>query len=416
MTVPVTWREDRPEPDGVLLIDFRAAASGTNAVDPASVDEGTLEELQRRESVARTKGHASSRDWKFLDLSLLLVIDDAADFAEHGEAYRYLLEAPTFARMLCVVVGAPAEPPNLDVPKSVATARVPVVWVGDPCGVGWRVGWANTRRLAFSSADPDGTITVANLIESLTSLEIFDQTATAIDSLPEHAGALAVLPWVHWPPTDQPTDEEIPAPEDEQDGVEAEAHADTTPDDPSPSGKRMRRWAIGVLLALTCAVVILTAALAVELRQRSIVYVAADIVLGVLMLAVLASASRMSPIVPLRPVPVQAASGLPAPPESPGDLDGSEIPVPRDVIDHANWMMGATAADESFRQLTSPEQLVMLGGSQALVRLVRFAPASMRQRLDPVDDDHVAWTTSGHQVGIIRLVPLKAGLIRPRGA
>ncbi|MGA2829329.1 MAG: hypothetical protein ABSF03_24825 [Streptosporangiaceae bacterium] len=418
MTAPGTRPDGRPETAFVLLIDFRAAASGPDAVGPASVDEQTLEERQRSASAARTsagtQGGTSISGWRILNFGRLLVVDDAADFAEHAEAYRCLLQAPTFGRMLCVVVGAPAEPPYLDVPKSVDTARVPVLWVGDPCGVGWRVGWSTTTRLAFSDADPDGTKTVANLIESLTAIEMFDQTAGAIDGLPERTGTVAVLPWVGWPHAD----EHEPQPGDEQDDAQAEPHDDLAPDDPRPGGTRMRRWAIAVLLSLTCAVVTLTVVLAVEVSRLSVGYVAADIVGGVLMLALLANASRMPPINHARPVLVPAVPGPPTQPEQlTARASGSPTPVSRYVLDHAAWMMGATAADESFRQLTSPEQLVMLGAESVLVRLVRFAPASARRLLDPAADrDYVAWTTSGDQVGVIRLAPLKAGLVRPRGA
>jgi hypothetical protein len=180
----------------------------------------------------------------------------------------------------------------------------------------------------------------------------------------------------------------------------------------------MRRWAIAVLLSLTCAVVTLTVVLAVEVSRLSVGYVAADIVGGVLMLALLANASRMPPINHARPVLVPAVPGPPTQPEQlTARASGSPTPVSRYVLDHAAWMMGATAADESFRQLTSPGQLVMLGAESVLVRLVRFAPASARRLLDPAADrDYVAWTTSGDQVGVIRLAPLKAGLVRPRGA
>ena len=49
-----------------------------------------------------------------------------------------------------------------------------------------------------------------------------------------------------------------------------------------------------------------------------------------------------------------------------------------------------------------------------MARLVRFAPESSRPFFrKPVSIDHVvAWTASGDIVGTIRLVPLKAGLLR----
>lgn len=430
MTAPQAGRDGPPEAAFVLLIDFRAAANGPGQVDPAGVDERTLHKLQHGAagtiaSAGPPEG-ASTGEWRILNFERLLVVDDAAGFAKHGEAYRFVLEAPTSGRMLCVVVGAPAEPPYLDVPKSVDAARVPVLWIGDACGVGWRVGWSTTTRLAFSGADPDGTITVANLIESLTAPETFDQAARAIDGLPERTGAVAVLPWARWPVACEPADEPGDAPDDDQpDAPVAEAAPPDglvpdalVPDDPGPGGRRTRRWAMSALVGLTCAVVGLTTVLALEVSRLSTGYLAVVGVVGVILLAMLAAASRRAPAPPARPVSGRAISGPQAQPEPPAvAASGSPGPPPSDTLDHARWMMHATAADESFRQLTSPEQLIMLGGELALVRLVRFAPVSARPLLDPfADGEDVAWTTSGNQVGVIRLAPLKSGLVRPRDA
>jgi hypothetical protein len=76
--------------------------------------------------------------------------------------------------------------------------------------------------------------------------------------------------------------------------------------------------------------------------------------------------------------------------------------------------MSAAANDKSFRQLCSARQAIMLGDSSGLVSLVRFAPAAARQLIGcPLrDGDFIAWT-SGEIVGVIRLVPVRDGLLHP---
>lgn len=192
-----------PETEVVIVIDLRSGAACLDAADPGSVDGGTLEERQRRGYQAAADAAGDSSGWQLINFERLLVVDDAAAFAGHEDAYRHLIEAPTFGRMLCLVIGAPAEPPYLDQPKAADSARVPVLWVGDPRGVGWRIGKANTTRLAFSDTDPDGSVTVASLIESLATFEVFDEFARAVSGLPDRTGVPALLPWVPWPSPDQ---------------------------------------------------------------------------------------------------------------------------------------------------------------------------------------------------------------------
>jgi hypothetical protein len=83
---------------------------------------------------------------------------------------------------------------------------------------------------------------------------------------------------------------------------------------------------------------------------------------------------------------------------------------------HAHWMMNGSVTDEAFRHLSSLEQLVMLGGDPELARLVRFAPACARPLIGgAVDGGSISWTPVGDRLGVIRLVPMKAGMVRQRG-
>ena len=127
------------------------------------------------------------------------MLDDADAFSDHAEAYQHLTHAPTFGRMLCLVVGNPKAAPSLAIPRTVDASRATVLWVGDPRGVGWRMGRSRTTQLAFNDADPDGALTLAHLIEALSRHEVFDHVADALSGLPYRLGVAALLPWARWP-------------------------------------------------------------------------------------------------------------------------------------------------------------------------------------------------------------------------
>jgi hypothetical protein len=87
--------------------------------------------------------------------------------------------------------------------------------------------------------------------------------------------------------------------------------------------------------------------------------------------------------------------------------------VSREDLARARWLMSVAADDESFRQLCSARQVIMLGGSSQPARVVRFAPAAARELIESPahDGDFVAWT-SGEVIGVMRLVPVRDGLLQ----
>ncbi len=402
--------------NAVILIDLRASATGPDATDPATIGEGTLEERQRALAATIPNGHVAGQ-WRLIDIERVLVVDDADTFSGHTEAYQHLTQAPTFGRMLCLVVGNPKAAPSLAIPQAVDAGRAAVLWVGDPRGVGWRIGRSRTTRLAFNDADPDGALTLAHLIEVLSRHEVFDHVAGALDGLPYRLGVAALLPWARWPdpppamPVSPPPPKPLPAP--------------SPPAAPAPvTSSRAVIW-----YALGGALIVAAAALAVSLGTRGADYLAAVVACAVAGILIILIGFRMRPALAVSPrvpaVPPTAVAppvprdqdglpdpgkpeGAPEPPTSPG------VPDPEDILAYAAWLLSASADDESFRQLSSPEQLLMLSGEPHMARLVRFAPESARPFIGkPVSIDHVvAWTASGDIVGTIRLVPLKAGLLR----
>lgn len=410
-----------PDASAVILIDLRASATGPGATGPATIGEGTLEERQRTLAGTILGGHLPGQ-WRIIDIERVLVMDDADAFSDHAEAYQHLTQAPTFGRMLCLVVGNPKAAPSLAIPRTIDASRTAVLWVGDPRGVGWRMGRSRTTRLAFNDADPDGTLTLAHLVEALSRHEVFDHVANALGSLPYRLGVAALLPWARWP--DPPPAKPLAA---ETQGPEPALLAPSPPATPLPAPAPVFSPRPVIWYAIGGALIVAAAALAVRLGTLGAGYLAAVVacaVAGILIILgsfrkrpALAGPSRVSAVPPTAITPTVASpvprdqDGLPDPGEPPTPPG---VPDPGDILAYAAWLLSAPAADESFRQLSSPEQLLMLSGEPHMARLVRFAPERARPFIGkPVSTDHdVAWTASGDVVGTIRFVPLKAGLLR----
>lgn len=396
---------------------------GPDATDPATIGEGTLEERQRALAATILNGHVAGQ-WRLIGIERVLVVDDADAFSDHAEAYQHLTHAPTFGRMLCLVVGNPKAAPSLAIPRTVDASRATVLWVGDPRGVGWRIGRSRTTQLAFNDADPDGTLTLAHLIEALSRHEVFDHVANALSGLPYRLGVAALLPWARWP--DPPPANPLAA---EAHGPELTLLAPSPPATPPPAPAPVTSPRPVTWYALGGALIVAAAALAVPLGTLGAGYLAAVVacaVAGILIILArfrkrpaLAGLSQVPAVPPAaitpsvaQPVP-RDQYGLPdlGEPEGPPEPRASPgVPDPEDILAHVTWLLSASANDESFRQLSSPEQLLMLSGEPHMARLVRFAPESARPFIrKPISTDHVvAWTASGDIVGAIRLVPLKA--------
>jgi hypothetical protein len=350
----------------IIRIDLRKGAAGPDAMDAGSIHEGTLEELQYR-----ALSGAAAQQPGLADIPLLLVVDDTDEFPQHTQALQYLLEAPTFGEMICVIVGPPAAPPQLDVPPVLEFHRVPVLWIGDPRGVGWRIGLSKPDRLAVDPADPDGAKTIAALLDILMVHDLYRQVSEALSRLPSRLGAPALLPWLHWPAS--------PASNVASGPPAAGVTASQAQPAPAPQA---------------------SATLAPPERHRNPLIRFLRWLLGLLGLRRHSSPPPVQNPTPIGPAPV--------PPAKP------PAPVSDEDLARAQWLMSAAANDKSFRQLCSARQAIMLGDSSGLVSLVRFAPAAARQLIGcPLrDGDFIAWT-SGEIVGVIRLVPVRDGLLHP---
>jgi hypothetical protein len=299
-------------------------------------------------------------------------VDDTNAFPRHAQALRYLLEAPTFRQMTCVIVGPPASPPELDIPLALDFHRVPILWVGDPRGVGWRIGQSKPDRIVVSPADPDGSKTIADVLDALMVPEVYDHVSDALSALPFRLGVPALLPWLRWPTT---------APDPAPDPVAPDPRVpDPQVSEPTPpwtplQPDRRRNPFIRFLLRLLALL---------RLHRR---------------------ASPPAAMEPARHVPETAPQALTGHQPRP-------VPVNDDELAHARWLMSVAAEDRSFRQLCSARQVIMLSGDLRQARLIRFAPAAAQEPIEgSAPDADVAWT-SGEIVGVIRIVPLRDGLLQ----
>ncbi len=187
----------------VIRIDLRAAAAGSDAVDAQTFGADTLIDTQRHAVEGHYTGPAEQGSHqRFIDVGRVLVIDDAATFARHAPAYQHLVVAPTIGKLLCLTVGAPADPTAIDLPKAATSRNAAVLWVGDPRGVAWHLGLTTTTKLAEGGADPDGSGTLAELADTLAEPPVFDRVFGAISELDGHVAAAALLPAVRWPALD----------------------------------------------------------------------------------------------------------------------------------------------------------------------------------------------------------------------
>lgn len=122
---------------------------------------------------------------------------------------------------------------------------------------------------------------------------------------------------------------------------------------------------------------------------------------------------RRPPAPPVEPLPKPGPAVLP----SPGTPPFPELrPSPeeaRAVLASAARIISATAEDEEFLQLTSPDQLPLLDGTPQTARLVKFGPATAKETIgSDRTEDEIRWTTTGDRVGVIRLVGLRPGVLR----
>ena len=364
----------------------------------------------------------------------------------------------------------PGEPvlaePAIDLPTAATSTNAAVLWVGDLRGAGWRLGMLTTTRLAIGHpADPDGTATLVDLTDTLTDHQVFDRVFGAISELSGHVAAPATLPAVRWPalrPTGVP-----PMP----------IKTVVVPQDPRPAPMcplRAGLLALGCALialippweiALAVWVVVLTVAALVDPARPwgsrpsyHAALVTAVTTVGAAAGAV--AAATADPLGHLGVPPVAAESGSAAlgataliaatfiwwsgvrrarrertrskvsdlppvevgPPRQPEDDLAAEY---RAVIAAACRTISAGAEDEDFLQLNAPEQLPLLAGAPQQARLVAFAPEAARETImesmaedvvgTAVAGNEVEWTVSGDRVGIIRLVPVRPGMLRTSG-
>jgi hypothetical protein len=116
------------------------------------------------------------------DLTLLLVIDEAAALKAHQQAYETLLSSHFTEKMLSVAVGrGDTDPPRIEVPGAVAQAAG-VLWVPDPGGINWRLSRAAAATRRDRSEGPEAGL--AHLLEILSLTDVFEEVLALVEKLP----------------------------------------------------------------------------------------------------------------------------------------------------------------------------------------------------------------------------------------
>ena len=483
----------------VIRIDLRASAAGPEAVEADSFGPDTLITIQRGVIGGNDNGNGNGDGGvgppgpddrhRFVDVGRILVLDDTATFAKHETVYQFLATAPTVGQLLCLVVGEPVEhpvgapvagepvpsEPVIELPTAATLTNAAVLWVGDPRGVGWRLGMQTTTRLAVGDpADPDGNIALAELSDLLTEHELYDRMFAAISELSGRVGAPATLPTIRWVLPVVPIRARPPAP------VEV-------PPDPEPAMWRLSAFQL-FLLALGSALIALVPPWVIALAPWILVPVIAarvgrgrcphaQLVPNVALAAAAATigsaigafaAATDAPLSHLGVPAVEADSAsaslgavmiavafiasiveytrrqhanravldsrTAADPPVPAALDVSppdeaeesaRTAMRKAIVEAACRTISAGAEDEGFLQLNAPEQLPLLDGAPQQARLIPFAPETARETITramaddvvgkAVAGNDVEWMPSGDRIGILRLVPVRPGMLRTSG-
>ncbi|MBW6433494.1 hypothetical protein KZ829_07020 [Actinoplanes hulinensis] len=126
-----------------------------------------------------------------VDVSGVVVVDDAAALPGHTGALASVLASPAVRQMVCVVVGT-AEPDGgatIVLPSVLNGEFVTVLWAGDPDGIPWRLdgGAASLVRVGSATEPP-----LTDLLEALRAREVFQQVLATAAATQTRVAAPAV--------------------------------------------------------------------------------------------------------------------------------------------------------------------------------------------------------------------------------
>jgi hypothetical protein len=124
------------------------------------------------------------RDGLGEDLSSMLVLDDTAALAGHGDTFGRLLGSGQVAALVCICVGPPADPWHLPIPGAISLDSA-VLWVGDQTGVDCGLSGPMVGR-ARPADGPDGASQLADL---LSCVEVFERVHELYQDVPNRVAS-----------------------------------------------------------------------------------------------------------------------------------------------------------------------------------------------------------------------------------
>ncbi|MBB5873097.1 hypothetical protein F4553_006531 [Allocatelliglobosispora scoriae] len=123
-----------------------------------------------------------------LDLSRLVIIDDAGSLFDHSAALAMILNSAAVKQVICVAIGmaVPAEQIAVVVPSILRTELTAVLWVGDKQGISWIPGSGPDTIIRPTAAPIGGgdPVPLRDLIEALTAPEVFSQVMVRVGQAP----------------------------------------------------------------------------------------------------------------------------------------------------------------------------------------------------------------------------------------
>ncbi|GLY97808.1 hypothetical protein [Actinoplanes sp. NBRC 103695] len=113
-----------------------------------------------------------------IDVSCLVLVDDAAALAAHGEAFAFVLSSSAVKQVVYVAVGM-ADPETrtaVVLPSVLNRESVAVLWAGDPAGIAWRPdrGPDSVVRIP-PPAGPGDPAPLLDLLDALRTREVFQR-------------------------------------------------------------------------------------------------------------------------------------------------------------------------------------------------------------------------------------------------
>jgi hypothetical protein len=167
-----------PDDRVIAVIDVRD-------LGPAELTGSRFRQLQARQ--------APGGDWQKVDFGRAVIIDDAAELAEHHDVYTQILDSGVDVSVLCVAIGQDSQGDPavaLRRPYQLRSPSAATLWIGDCDGIAWRMESSQAELVYPHRPDPGAPYRglPREFTESLRLRPVFDRVLQAVGDMP---GAVA---------------------------------------------------------------------------------------------------------------------------------------------------------------------------------------------------------------------------------